>query len=101
MITHTSLKHNLDLIIDDLKADETTINVSWLPQYHDMGLIGELPRYFKMWRPRHYPVLSGSSQGLHHGWKLYRRSGHARRRRILCARRDAEAALAKVGSVLP
>ena len=40
VITHTSLKHNLDLIIDDLKADESTINVSWLPQYHDMGLIG-------------------------------------------------------------
>ena len=28
VITHSSLKHNLDLIVDDLKADESTINVS-------------------------------------------------------------------------
>lgn len=40
IITHASLRHNLDLIVDDLNADEATVNVSWLPQYHDMGLIG-------------------------------------------------------------
>jgi len=41
MISHRNLAHNLNLIINELKADQSTINVSWLPQYHDMGLIGE------------------------------------------------------------
>lgn len=41
MITHGNLAHNLTLIIRELKADQTTRNISWLPQYHDMGLIGE------------------------------------------------------------
>lgn len=40
MISHSNLAHNLTLIIRELKADQTTRNVSWLPQYHDMGLIG-------------------------------------------------------------
>ena len=40
MITHGNLAHNLTLIIKELKATQTTVNVSWLPQYHDMGLIG-------------------------------------------------------------
>ena len=40
VITHGNLAHNLTLIIKELKADRSTINVSWLPQYHDMGLIG-------------------------------------------------------------
>ena len=41
MISHGNLSHNLTMIIQELKADTTTINVSWLPQYHDMGLIGK------------------------------------------------------------
>jgi acyl-CoA synthetase (AMP-forming)/AMP-acid ligase II len=40
MISHGNLAHNLTLIIRELKADVHTVNVSWLPQYHDMGLIG-------------------------------------------------------------
>ena len=40
MITHANLAHNLTLIVRELKADQSTVNVSWLPQYHDMGLIG-------------------------------------------------------------
>lgn len=40
MITHQNLVHNLSLIITELKANTQTINISWLPQYHDMGLIG-------------------------------------------------------------
>lgn len=40
MISHNNLAHNLLLIIHDLAADINTTNVSWLPQYHDMGLIG-------------------------------------------------------------
>jgi acyl-CoA synthetase (AMP-forming)/AMP-acid ligase II len=41
MISHTNLAHNLTLIVNELKANNDTVNVSWLPQYHDMGLIGE------------------------------------------------------------
>lgn len=40
MISHANLAHNLSCIIEELKAGEDTIVVSWLPQYHDMGLIG-------------------------------------------------------------
>lgn len=40
MISHRNLAHNEGLIVTELKANEDTINVSWLPQYHDMGLIG-------------------------------------------------------------
>ena len=40
MITHGNLAHNLTIITDDLKAVDDTVVVSWLPQYHDMGLIG-------------------------------------------------------------
>ena len=40
MITHGNLAHNLTLIVRELKANTSTVNVSWLPQYHDMGLIG-------------------------------------------------------------
>ena len=40
MISHGNLAHNLTCIIKGLSADETTVVVSWLPQYHDMGLIG-------------------------------------------------------------
>lgn len=40
MITHDNLRSNLASIIKGLSADPTTVVVSWLPQYHDMGLIG-------------------------------------------------------------
>jgi acyl-CoA synthetase (AMP-forming)/AMP-acid ligase II len=40
MISHANLAHNEGLIVTELKANEDTVNVSWLPQYHDMGLIG-------------------------------------------------------------
>lgn len=42
MITHDNLAHNLNIIINELQANEDTVVVSWLPQYHDMGLIGSL-----------------------------------------------------------
>jgi acyl-CoA synthetase (AMP-forming)/AMP-acid ligase II len=41
-ITHANLAHNLSIITNELKASVSTIVVSWLPQYHDMGLIGSL-----------------------------------------------------------
>lgn len=40
MITHGNLGHNLTIITRELKAKDDTVVVSWLPQYHDMGLIG-------------------------------------------------------------
>lgn len=40
MITHGNLGDNLDKITNELKAKDDTVVVSWLPQYHDMGLIG-------------------------------------------------------------
>ena len=40
VITHGNLAHNLAIITNELKAKKDTVVVSWLPQYHDMGLIG-------------------------------------------------------------
>mmetsp|Transcript_28439 Transcript_28439/g.33085 ORF Transcript_28439/g.33085 Transcript_28439/m.33085 type:complete len:818 (-) Transcript_28439:80-2533(-) len=40
MITQHNLADNLTKITNELKAGEDTTVVSWLPQYHDMGLIG-------------------------------------------------------------
>lgn len=40
MLSNNNLSHNLSCIIRALEADETVQVVSWLPQYHDMGLIG-------------------------------------------------------------
>ncbi|KAJ1630002.1 hypothetical protein T492DRAFT_872543 [Pavlovales sp. CCMP2436] len=39
-ITHASLAHNLRWIVHALGVNRQTVEVSWLPQYHDMGLIG-------------------------------------------------------------
>ena len=41
-LTHSNLAHNLYIITDELDATEDTKVVSWLPQYHDMGLIGAI-----------------------------------------------------------
>ena len=40
MISHGNLAHNEMLIATELKTTPDTVCVSWLPQYHDMGLIG-------------------------------------------------------------
>eukprot|EP01138_Halocafeteria_seosinensis_P015923 gb/GECG01016250.1/.p1 GENE.gb/GECG01016250.1/~~gb/GECG01016250.1/.p1 ORF type:complete len:905 (+),score=126.44 gb/GECG01016250.1/:1-2715(+) len=40
MITHDNLSHNLNCIVSSLDASTDTRVASWLPQYHDMGLIG-------------------------------------------------------------
>ena len=42
MLTHANLAHNLSSIIQALEAGDDSIVVGWLPQYHDMGLIGSL-----------------------------------------------------------
>lgn len=40
IISHSNLDHNIGLIHAGLRAKSDTVVVSWLPQYHDMGLIG-------------------------------------------------------------
>lgn len=40
MITHNNLAHNCTLVQREIKSNQDTVNISWLPQYHDMGLIG-------------------------------------------------------------
>jgi len=40
MISQGNLGHNLATIVDALEASPSTYVCSWLPQYHDMGLIG-------------------------------------------------------------
>ena len=39
-ITHANISHNLATIVASLGAGPDTVVASWLPQYHDMGLIG-------------------------------------------------------------
>ncbi|KAL8489800.1 hypothetical protein ACS0TY_025616 [Phlomoides rotata] len=42
MITHGGLIHNVKMMKRRYKSTSNTVLVSWLPQYHDMGLIGGL-----------------------------------------------------------
>ncbi|WP_188316813.1 fatty acyl-AMP ligase [Solihabitans fulvus] len=42
VVTHGSLMHNLGLIQRSLGPHRDTVACSWLPPYHDMGLIGML-----------------------------------------------------------
>ena len=40
MLTHRNLLANIRVMGQVLQADSTDVFVSWLPMYHDMGLIG-------------------------------------------------------------
>jgi acyl-CoA synthetase (AMP-forming)/AMP-acid ligase II len=40
MISHGNVLHNCQMLIDALKPTRETIGLSWLPLFHDMGLIG-------------------------------------------------------------
>lgn len=42
IITHGGLIHNVKLMRRRYRSTSNTVLVSWLPQYHDMGLIGGL-----------------------------------------------------------
>lgn len=42
MITHGGLIHNVKLMKKRYRSTSKTVLISWLPQYHDMGLIGGL-----------------------------------------------------------
>lgn len=41
-ISHGALAANVAGIVDSLGLDESIISVSWLPPYHDMGLVGHV-----------------------------------------------------------
>ena len=40
MLTHANLLANIRVMSDTVNVDDTDVVVSWLPLYHDMGLIG-------------------------------------------------------------
>ncbi len=40
MVTHGNLLHNLEMIHRGFRIDPKGMGVTWLPMYHDMGLIG-------------------------------------------------------------
>lgn len=40
MLTHDNIIHNCSLITTAFESDRDSIGMSWLPTYHDMGLIG-------------------------------------------------------------
>jgi 8-amino-7-oxononanoate synthase/acyl carrier protein len=40
MLSHQNIMHNLTLISHGFETTRTTITASWLPAYHDMGLVG-------------------------------------------------------------
>jgi acyl-CoA synthetase (AMP-forming)/AMP-acid ligase II len=39
-VTHGNMQHNSEVIARGFESDSNTIGISWLPPYHDMGLIG-------------------------------------------------------------
>lgn len=41
-ITHRSLMANIDALVNGMSLDENDISVSWLPPFHDMGLVGHI-----------------------------------------------------------
>lgn len=42
MISHGNLMHNMTLLHKQCGVNSTTMGASWLPPYHDMGLIGSI-----------------------------------------------------------
>ncbi len=51
MLTHANLMHNCSLITYGFAADRTSLGLSWLPTYHDMGLIGGVLNPLYVGRP--------------------------------------------------
>jgi acyl-CoA synthetase (AMP-forming)/AMP-acid ligase II/acyl carrier protein len=48
MVSHGNIMHNQNLIQDYFRQPKGVVFVSWLPQYHDMGLIGNILHPFYM-----------------------------------------------------
>ena len=40
MLTHANLMNNCELIMYAFEADQDVVGLTWLPTYHDMGLVG-------------------------------------------------------------
>jgi acyl-CoA synthetase (AMP-forming)/AMP-acid ligase II/acyl carrier protein len=51
MVSHQNLLHNATLIQHCFEDGEDSIGVSWLPPYHDMGLIGGILQPLSIGRP--------------------------------------------------
>lgn len=51
MVTHHNLIHNATMIQDCFQDGADSIGVSWLPPYHDMGLIGGILQPLSIGRP--------------------------------------------------
>jgi len=50
-VGHTNLVHNLEQIIHSCATDDTSLILSWLPHFHDMGLIGVILHALYLGRP--------------------------------------------------
>lgn len=53
MVSHGNLLHNTELIANAYQASHDMIGVTWLPLYHDMGLIGGILQPIYFGRPTH------------------------------------------------
>ncbi|MGD9546169.1 MAG: fatty acyl-AMP ligase [Candidatus Krumholzibacteriia bacterium] len=42
MVSHGNIMHNERAILDSMEHDSSLVGVSWLPVFHDMGLLGNL-----------------------------------------------------------
>ncbi len=51
MLTHANLMHNCSIITQGFEADQTSVGLSWLPTYHDMGLVGGILNPLFIGRP--------------------------------------------------
>src|SRR6202040_2557860 len=47
LLTHDNLPANIRAITAGLDAQPTDVGASWLPLYHDMGLIGSWPFFMR------------------------------------------------------
>ena len=51
MLTHGNLMHNVGLIAHAFQSSSFSVGVSWLPTYHDMGLVGGILNPLFIGRP--------------------------------------------------